>query len=291
MWRRYHFRQPYDGEPSGLCGVPQLREGFLLIRNRKMRSKNLIAILSFGFILSPAGSSGQVVRSAEAPVFSNKISDSYTLAARLADRREDAAALAMLRPLAEAGHAQAGLLLGRMYANGWGVPANRAEGLAWVRRAAAAADAEGQAYVALNFLFSDGFPGYDEAEALRWFRIAANRGSARAAFGLGLMYKHGRGVPRDHALAARWFRQAATGRLAPAELMLATLLADPASPLHNPTEAQRHFRAAATVGGVGLFRVWADAYDGGPSAFYPVPVDHVEAAMLRSRADALAVAN
>jgi|GEM_PF-6783616 len=248
----------------------------------------VMLILGVVALLNVPAAHGQALSSRQNAPRADDLIDTYQLAMALADQREDAAALGMLRPLAEAGHARAGLLLGRMYANGWGVPASRAEGLAWVRRAAAAANAEGQVDVALNFLFGGDFPGYDEAEALRWFRAAAERGSARGAFGLGLLYKHGRGVPRDHVLAARWFRQAAAGGLAPAELMLATLHADPASPVHDSAEALRRFQAAARAGGARLFRAWADAYDGGPAAWYPVPVDRAEAARLRGRADALA---
>jgi TPR repeat protein len=46
----------------------------------------------------------------------------------------------------------------------------------------------------------------DEAEALKWFRLAAERGDAAAEFNLGVMYSEGQGVPQDHAKAAKFYR-------------------------------------------------------------------------------------
>ena len=49
----------------------------------------------------------------------------------------------------------------------------------------------------------------DAAEAIRWFRMAAAQGFARAQYNLGFMYADGLGVPQDAAEAVRWFRLAA----------------------------------------------------------------------------------
>jgi TPR repeat protein len=47
------------------------------------------------------------------------------------------------------------------------------------------------------------------AEAVKWWRKAAEQGHANAQYGLGAMYTSGRGVARDDAEAAKWFRKAA----------------------------------------------------------------------------------
>ena len=82
------------------------------------------------------------------------------------------------------------------------------------------------AQVALGDLFAagDGVP-QDEAEALRWYRMATDQGSteavsgihriaeqgnAEAQLGLGGMYFSGRGVPEDAAEGVRWWRLALT---------------------------------------------------------------------------------
>ncbi len=80
--------------------------------------------------------------------------------------------IAALRARAEAGDAEAQYDLGVMYANGLGVPE-------------------------------------DDAEAVRWFRLAADQGLANAQYNLGVMYASGEGVPQDYAEAVRWYRLAA----------------------------------------------------------------------------------
>jgi TPR repeat protein len=212
----------------------------------------------------------------------------YQRAVTLADQREDSAALALLRPLADAGHADAALLLGRMHTNGWGVPTSRDDGLAVLRRAALTAAPDAHAVIGFHFLFDDSFPGYDPAQARRWFVAAEAGGSARGAFGLGLLYRHGRGVPHDDSTAATWFRQAADAGFAPAAVLLASMHDDPGSPLHDPAEADRAFAAAAHSGGAGLIAAWAEAYAGGPREWFPVPIDTEAAARLRRRAERLA---
>jgi TPR repeat protein len=46
-------------------------------------------------------------------------------------------------------------------------------------------------------------------EAAKWVRRAADRGYAKAQSSLGLMYRHGEGVPKDSAEALKWERRAA----------------------------------------------------------------------------------
>ena len=49
----------------------------------------------------------------------------------------------------------------------------------------------------------EGVPQND-AEAVRWYRMAAEQGVALAQYSLGVMYANGRGVPQDDIEAARW---------------------------------------------------------------------------------------
>lgn len=48
-----------------------------------------------------------------------------------------------------------------------------------------------------------------DAEALKWLRLSAGQGNARAQARLGLVYFTGRLMPQDFAEAARWYRRAA----------------------------------------------------------------------------------
>jgi TPR repeat protein len=52
----------------------------------------------------------------------------------------------------------------------------------------------------------------DDAEAVKWYRKAAEQGNAGAQDKLGAMYADGRGVPKDDAEAVRWHRMAAEQR-------------------------------------------------------------------------------
>ena len=49
----------------------------------------------------------------------------------------------------------------------------------------------------------------DEAEAVKWYRLAADQGDAGAQFNLGVFYEHGTGVAKDEAEAVKWYRLAA----------------------------------------------------------------------------------
>ncbi len=49
----------------------------------------------------------------------------------------------------------------------------------------------------------------DYAEAVRWYRKAADQGHAGAQFNLGVMYSKGWGVTQDYTEAVRWYRKAA----------------------------------------------------------------------------------
>ncbi len=49
------------------------------------------------------------------------------------------------------------------------------------------------------------------AEAVKWFRKAAEQGYGGAQFNLGVMYDNGYGVPQDYVQAYMWFNLAAVG--------------------------------------------------------------------------------
>jgi hypothetical protein len=57
--------------------------------------------------------------------------------------------------------------------------------------------------------FRRGVP-QDYAEALKWYRLAADQGNANAQSNLGVMYVKGQGTTQNHVEALMWFRLAAT---------------------------------------------------------------------------------
>ena len=88
------------------------------------------------------------------------------------ERGDYANALILLRPLAEQGDADAGVILGLMHDQGQGVPQNY-------------------------------------AEAVKWYRMAAKQDHTLAQTALGLRYDQGQGVPLNHAEAVKLWRNAA----------------------------------------------------------------------------------
>jgi uncharacterized protein len=86
-----------------------------------------------------------------------------------------AAALGIIRPLAEEGNVAAQFNLGVMYQLSHGVP-------------------------------------QDNEAAVSWYRKAAEQGLAEAQYNLGVMYANGEGVAQDYAAAHMWFNLAAASR-------------------------------------------------------------------------------
>jgi TPR repeat protein len=60
----------------------------------------------------------------------------------------------------------------------------------------------------------------DDAEAVRWYRLAADQGDAKAQYNIGGCYSKGTGVVQDDAEALRWFRLAADQGLAEAQTLV-----------------------------------------------------------------------
>lgn len=49
----------------------------------------------------------------------------------------------------------------------------------------------------------------DYTEAIKWYKIASDKGNDRAQFNIGLLYFHGGfGVSKDYGQAELWFRKA-----------------------------------------------------------------------------------
>ncbi len=115
--------------------------------------------------------------------------------------------------------------LGNAYHTGQGVAQDNAEAVKWFRRAAEQGDAKAQSN--LGFIYGEGLGvSQDDAQALKWFRKAAEQGDARAQYNLGLMYDKGRSVPQDDAEAMKWWRKAAEQGNAGAQFNLGAFYAN-----------------------------------------------------------------
>jgi hypothetical protein len=92
--------------------------------------------------------------------------------------------------------------------------------LRYLRPMADRGDARAQSILGLMYLHGRGLPK-DDFEAVNWFRLSADQGDVPAQFNLGVMYDEGRGVPQDHAEAVKWYRLAADRSHAQAQYNLA----------------------------------------------------------------------
>lgn len=119
------------------------------------------------------------------------------------------AALAEWAPLADQGHADSQFGMGLLCANGWGTAQDDAEALKWYELAAA--QGHGEAAFNIGVMYQNGW-GVDQsdAEALRWMQASAESGFPAAHRSLGGIYESGIGVEADNVQAYRWYETGAT---------------------------------------------------------------------------------
>jgi TPR repeat protein len=115
--------------------------------------------------------------------------------------------------------------LGVIYQYGRGVPQNYAEALKWNRLAADQGNARARTNLGVMYHYGQGAP-QNEAEAVKLYRLAANQGSTEAQTNLAIMYEQGQGVTKDSAEAMRLYRLAADQGYAPAQSGLGAMYAD-----------------------------------------------------------------
>lgn len=123
-------------------------------------------------------------------------------------RGDYAAALPLIRPLAEKGDPRAQFNLGVSYEQGWGVEQNLSEAATWYRLAADQGYSLAQHNLGVLYEQGRGVP-QDQTEALRWLRLAAERNNAFAQHRLGEFHESGRGMPQDAVRAHMWFNLSA----------------------------------------------------------------------------------
>jgi hypothetical protein len=112
--------------------------------------------------------------------------------------------------------------LGVYYADGTGVVQDDAEAVRWYRLAADQGLANAQ--YNLGMCYARGREvAQDDVEAVRWYRLAADQGFANAQYSIGRCYALGIGVAQDDAEAVRWTRLAADQGHADAHTALARL--------------------------------------------------------------------
>ena len=133
-------------------------------------------------------------------------------------RADYASAVAIWRPLAEKGDADAAFNLGQAYRLGRGVPTNLATAKTWFESSAEKGHVDAQTTLGL-LLFQNG----DQTEGLRWLKNAAEKGEPRALLVYGTALVNGDGVTQDPVIGYAYVSRAAAQGLAPAKETLKQL--------------------------------------------------------------------
>jgi TPR repeat protein len=163
------------------------------------------------------------------------------------NRGDYATAMRLIGPLAATGNAAAQNLLGNMYVNGEGIPQNYPQALKWYRLAADKGLAQAQYNLGLLYTNGSGVQQDDQA-AVSWYRKAAGQGYADAQFNLGVSYAQGRGAPLNVAEAVKWYRLAADQGEVQAQYNLGVMYAQGRGLQKNYTLAHMWFNLAAKQG-------------------------------------------
>ena len=181
------------------------------------------------------------------------------------------------RKAAEQGNSGAQCGLGICYEEGQGVPQDYTEAVKWYRKAAEQGNTYAQekmndyktkqsntstaarqstnnnttTTVNARSLVETGMRHYNAknyAEAVKWFRKAAEQGNADAQYNLGACYYNGQGVTKDYTEAVKWIRKAAEQGFAGAQYNLGNCYYKGNGVTQNYTEAVKWYRKAAEQG-------------------------------------------
>jgi TPR repeat protein len=157
-------------------------------------------------------------------------------------------ALDLAQKAAAKGDPQAHTLIGRIHAEGLGVPQSEATAADWYKRGVALGDIE--AAFALGVLHARGATGIERnyTEAAKLFEIAAAKEHALANYNLGLLFLRGQGRPENPHRAFAHIRYAAWRGVVPAQYDLGTLFATGTGVEANAFEAARWIEKAADAG-------------------------------------------
>jgi TPR repeat protein len=121
--------------------------------------------------------------------------------------------------------ANAQAVIGTLYLQGNGVPANTSEAIHWYEKSAKSGNASAAMTLARLYVRGEHLRK-DNDIAVTWYEKAAAIGDAKAMHRLGSIYAKGKIVAKDLNLAVFWFRKAAKAGDASAQLVFALMLKD-----------------------------------------------------------------
>mgnify|MGYP001560807994 CR=1 FL=1 len=140
--------------------------------------------------------------------------------------------------------------LAMSYFLGNGVTQSAEQGIKWMKKSAIEAN-NALAQFNLGAMYDKGEDvPENNAEAVKWYRKAADQGNAVAQSNLGDMYVKGEGVPENHAEAVKWFRKAADQGNARSQAQLGIHLMKGDGILKDPDKGIQLLTEAAKNGGI-----------------------------------------
>ncbi|MFT3883122.1 MAG: tetratricopeptide repeat protein [Gemmatales bacterium] len=108
------------------------------------------------------------------------------------------------------GLAPAQVVYGTCFFYGNRVKKDTAEAIKWYRLAADQNDSYGQHYLGACYLHGEGSVKKDDKEAFRWISQSAQLGNKEAMLSVAKCYREGIGVAKNETETVKWLKQAAT---------------------------------------------------------------------------------
>ena len=137
-------------------------------------------------------------------VFAQTAEECYNKGKSFNDQKDYTKAMEWYLKAANQGHAQAQVMIGWYYKNGYAVEANTDKALDWYLKAAKQGYAQAQ-YLA-GAVYND---RKDYTNAAKWYQKAADQDHASAQINLGALYNNGQGVAQDFKKAVEWYQKSA----------------------------------------------------------------------------------
>lgn len=169
------------------------------------------------------------------------------LAQYSADASAKQKAIANLKQNANDGDVGAQVQMGVIYLTGDGVTKDDAEALKWFRKAADQDNPIAERYLAEMYFKGRGVEA-DNMESAKWLRMSADQGDPQSQYNLAVLYTKGLGVPRNMKEATNWMLKAADQGLAAGQLGLGVIYDNGDGVVPDPIEAAKWYQKAVDQG-------------------------------------------
>jgi TPR repeat protein len=157
--------------------------------------------------------------------------------------------------------------LAQLYRNGVGViPKDLAQAVYWYKKAAEQGDPNAQFELGWMYANEEGV-AKDYKESLKWYRKAAEQGNIAAWINIGVAYENGHGVPKDYEEAVKCYKKGAETNWAGAQSNLGGMYWSGKGVPKDYDEAVKWFRRAAEKNDVKAFYVLGLAHELGLGAY------------------------